>query len=658
MKQRENGNKQNHDRSRVSECPKSERSNGLPWMNYALFFVLSFVLLFIGGDGLCQFFWRSYFLYDVDFAAQTIGQPGGLAFYASLFLNQLFRLYEEPWLRWIPPFLLSIVLTVLPLWLRRCYGVVGKGEKAEENTKREEDLVVEVFSFVPSIAYLSYLFSVNYEIYAGFAKYLWTPLLGVFSFLAYFEIVGILKRKWQMAVVSLILLFLFPLLGMLALLPIVLFPSIKMKQKWGWSLRHAVVVKLLTMMAFVLVLPLFTWLVSSHYATFFDRSLFAPFPEPNWGVRFVPVVVMFGSLLLADFYTLRPFDSSKIGKKWGRWVVLSGVSLCATYPIACFSKEESRTYRLDMKLVRLTEKQEWREMIKTTKELTEISRIENAFRVIALSQTNQLAKQLFRIPLPFKPSPSESIHKPFYGIESSVCSAYLRLYASMFSVAEEMSMEDWVNKGPTNEKLKMFALLALLNEENGLAHRYVDIMKRAAGLSAVANQYEKYIGHKDEFYKENPSYKKLKEHQFTEVINLNAKEPLASYYIAYHQFRNDNMERRLLTDLYIRRLDWFLSDLQLMGATDYSGMPDCFKEAITLQAMSQNQLSLLGQFQIDGYTVHRVQSLVIEKEKNKDKKPSELARSFYPKYGGSYAYYCLFSNDIEEEMEKEDEKLE
>ena len=81
-----------------TSSPKANRlgeffaSEAFPWVARGVFFLVVFVILgFVYSDVLNLFFWRNYFLYDENFAIETIRQAGGLVLYLGRFLNQIFQ---------------------------------------------------------------------------------------------------------------------------------------------------------------------------------------------------------------------------------------------------------------------------------------------------------------------------------------------------------------------------------------------------------------------------------------------------------------------------------------------------------------------------------------------------------------------------------------
>jgi hypothetical protein len=90
----------------------------------------------------------------------------------------------------------------------------------------------------------------------------------------------------------------------------------------------------------------------------------------------------------------------------------------------------------------------------------------------------------------------------------------MNFFGSLFSAALQMNMERWVAYGETNEELERFLLLALLNGEKELATRYLNVMKKCAGMDSYSEKYERYIEKTDLLYKENEVYEKAFEKHF------------------------------------------------------------------------------------------------------------------------------------------------
>lgn len=584
----------------IQTAPKPNRltefvsSPAFPWVLRGLFFGVVFVLLgFVYEDVLLQYFERSYFLYDLSFAYDKIARSGGLLVYLSLFLNQLFA---HPI---VAALVIALLLTVLQCWISRWV----------------DDRYF--LNFLVPILLLFYFLDASYSIYWGVMAFMWTPLLGLFYTMGVAELLNWSTRKLGNEKIVfggalLLSVSTFPLLGIFSFLPNFFWSALK-KDKKGWI--------------FVALFFLMVWVVSECYHEHIVYALKAPFALQRG--RTFPWFGICASLIL-PFLTMVKME--KIKSYW------SIAGLLGLYAALFFyvSSPANVNFRLDMCLLSQTERQDWEGVKRKVSELDQVTHVQNSFRIIALANTDQLESQLFHFPLPYEEHPLND------GSGLFVSTAYVQLYASMFSVASQMNMEQWTMFGPSNAGLKMFALLSILTDNDRLARRYIAVMKKAAGLSEEAEKFETWLNDKAGFYHDNPSFFSLKNNQFVEDYDLNAKSHLAYLLLQHRKLNEENMERRLLANLYVRRLDGFLSDFSFVRPDKYSVWPQYYQEAFILKAMAVNNMQMLEKLPIDKKLIDKVTSLIRIVQRAGKKSMVELAREVYPKYQNMYSYYYLF----------------
>jgi hypothetical protein len=584
-----------------TSSPKANRlgeffaSEAFPWVARGVFFLVGLILLgFVYDDVLTQYFERSYFLYDSEFAKEKIFRSGGLLVYLSLFLNQLFAY----------PFVAALLVSLGLVFLQWGFSRwLGKSLFA---------------SYLPSVLLLFYLLDVRYAIYWGSVAYLWTPLLGLFFTLGVLELLRICfdnceKRSllWMGGAFCSVLFF--PLIGVFSFLPHVIFGVLK--RRWGW-------LGLLVGLYFFEV-----WFVSVFYHEHYLYSVRAPFALQNG--RLFPWFAIGASLVLPLLAI------GKCNQKKVCWDVFALFCLIGSL-FVYVSLPANVNFRTDMNLLCLTEKHEWKKVLGKVKGLDQLTHVQSSFRIIALANTGRLSSQLFNLPLPYKKHPEDD------GSELFVATAYVQLYASMFSVASQMNMEQWTMFGPSNAGLKMFVLLNILTDNDRLARRYIGVMKKSAGLADEAEKCENWVNDKVTFFQQHPEFMFLKNNQFVENLDVNAKSHLAYLLLSYRKLTEENMERRLLANLYIRSLDGFLQDFSMVRPDQYSVWPQYFQEAFILKALATNDLERLARLPIDKDLIHKVRMLVGVVQRAGDEDLSAVARRVYPKYRNMYSFYYLF----------------
>jgi hypothetical protein len=595
-----------------TSSPKANRlgeffaSEAFPWVARGVFFLVVFVILgFVYSDVLNLFFWRNYFLYDENFAIETIRQAGGLVLYLGRFLNQIFQ-YPV-----FAAFLLSVVLTVIQWWISVLY-----------NNKKG----MMVLTYIPSLTILLYLMQIKYDVYWAFEK---GYILGsVIGFLYTLLVVLIFRKigvdRHQLIIGGVLSLILYPLFGLFSLVPMVLV-AFAVKER-----------RLLWISFFFLLMIFFPFVSCRMFGEVYKHVVFSPIVDPYFSISFAISISGVFSLFAIAFISYYKTSSLKVEKCIFRVGLLLGTLGILGLVMSIYS---SSYFRSEVKLVRLTRGFEWKKILDEFEEGKAMTHTQNAYRVIALANTGGLQKKLFDIPLPFVPNQGATGTSPmlyFYN---------MNFFGSLFSAALQMNMERWVAYGETNEELERFLLLALLNGEKELATRYLNVMKKCAGMDFYSEKYERYIEKTDLLYKENEVYEKIKYHSFTQNCYLNSQDFFLFLYSQFDQIPLKNMERRLLVDLYAKNLDVFIRDLMAWSPSHYKKLPKYFQEAISIVAIQKKDGKYLKMFNVEEKIFNDVYALYSDVWKNKGKDIKVLSRELYPKYSNMYSYYYFFCVD-------------
>jgi hypothetical protein len=571
-----------------------------PWVARGIFFFFAFLLLGgMYGDALLRYFWESYFLYDGEFAKSVIFQPGGLFHYLGRYLNHYFY---YPWLGAAVYSLLLVVVQWLCCYLFDCKRRIA-------------------MSFIPSTLLLLYLILVSYNIYWRFEPGLiWTPLLGmlyILSVVLLYKKIGDSNLKLVAGMV--VSLLLFPSLGCFSLLPMIV---VVLQQKDKWKIWLPIIV------VGWLVVPL---VEKQFYCEYYTTILYEPLCPPFFHTIFALSVFALLSVVLLTVL-------QRIGweEKRGLTVALSVVFIVAVF--GTFFIPAIRTFRSESKMIRLTDEAEWKEVLETVKDAESITHTQNAFRVIALGQTNQLNKKLFDAPFPLNKF-SGGI-----GVDKIVFAVPLYFYSSFNSLALQMNMEIWTSFGEFNEGLKMFALMALMTDEDNLAKKYIVLMKKSAGLESIAKRYEQYLIDKSLMLKENPHLALVRKHQVSENVEVSVHTSYVNTYFAFDGFSADNVERRLLANLYAKELPNFVSELSYVGPRKYKVLPDYFQEAVVLYAILTQNNSVVKNFPIKQKIGDKVANIIkIIQSKGPDN-VDEAKNVLKKKYPNSYTYFYFFES--------------
>ncbi len=572
-----------------------------PWVLRCAFFLFSFILLgVVYSDALYQYFWQSYFLYDASYAWQAIDRPGGLMLYIGRFLNQLF---VHPA---IAAALISALLTLLQWWVGKLFG-----EKK-----------MPVLTYIPSLLILLFLMQVKYEIYWRFnIGCLWSPIIGMFYALAYYALyrkigTGTAAMVGGLAISTL----LFPIIGFYAYLPMLMVSTTK--EEWKIWLPATVAL----------------WIVAALLegrflmGAFFRQTVFAPIVDPYFTEIFIYEIIAALALILF------PILSKKEFKRRGKASMLILLTMFAI-PIYISAKESNRIFRSEMKMARLADEQDWKGILEDAEKFKNITHTQNAFRVIALANTNQLSQKLFDYPLPYYDRNDERT------IDMIISSTALYFHGSMFSAGLQMNMEKWTTFGETYEGLRYFPLFALINDEDKLAERYIEVMSKTGVMSNEAENLAECVGNPKKFEEKYPLYSVLKSREIHENITAHIGQSFALQYLNFSNIPMNIVERRLLADLYLKKLNYFVNDFCAIARNTTGRLPIYFQEAIVLWTMEHKSAELVKRFQVERPVAQRVQEIVRNAQKYGVEKRDQAAADLYPKYKNSYAYYYMFCRE-------------
>lgn len=571
-----------------------------PWVARGLFFIFSFLLLgAMYGDALIRYFWECYFLYDGEFAKSVIFQPGGLIHYLGRYLNHYFY---YPWLGAAIYSLLLVAVQWLCCYLFDCRKRIA-------------------MSFLPSTLLLLYLILVSYNIYWRFEPGLiWTPLLGtlyLLSVVLFYKKMG--ETNGLLIAGMVVSLLLFPFLGCFSLMPMII---VVLQQKDRWKIWLPIIV--------------FVWLVAplveqQFYCEYYTTILYEPLCSPFFHSIFALSVLALLSIALLAIL-------QRVGWKEKRGFTIALSAIFCVAVVGTIVSPAIRTFRSESKMIRLTEEAEWKEVLETIKDAESITHTQNAFRVIALGQTNQLNKRLFDAPFPL------SKFSGGIGVDKIVFAVPLYFYSSFNSLALQMNMEIWTSFGEFNGGLKMFALIALMNDEDELAKKYIRLMKKSAGLETVAERYERYVADKNLMLKENPHLELIKKHNVSENVEISVHTSYVNTYFAFDGFSADNVERRLLANLYVKELPNFVRELSYVGPRKYKVLPDYFQEAVVLYAILTQNKNIVKNFPIKQHIGDKVSNIIKIIQSKGPEKVDEAKEVLKKKYPNSYTYFYFFES--------------
>lgn len=572
------------------------------WVLRGVFFVYSFLLLgVLNYDILYQLFWKNYFLYNQVFYAQTMFQSGGLLIYIGRFLNQIFCC----------PIVAACIVSLLLVFLEYLISFLFDKESR-----------FKVLCFVPSFLLLHELTTVAYALYDQLEiSYFFAPLVGLFYVLSFYAAHLFLRnKKWCCYLFLIATALLFPWIGFYSLMAGFLIAL----DEYRKDNRIAMIVQ-------ILLCPLELWLTSYCYSERLSHVLWSPLPDTRFVELFVPALL---SVVLLFLFPLKNRVKSKMILS-----SLTSMAMMVGLIVALLlwnTNDSHNTFRKEMRLSRLCDEQDWHKLLKTINNKERITHTMNAYRVIALANTNGLGKDLFNQRMPFKTSPSE------YRSEITIFYPDIFLYSSFISVENTAVFEQWVTFGENYKLLKQLAFCAIINGEKELAYRYVNIMKEAPCLRSLANDLEKCIGNNDVLIEKFPYCKNILDNRLSQDVFLSVQYQFAENYKFYHQLDGINVERRLYADLFLGDIKAAVGDAKVASRV-VQYFPPCVQEAFVMMYLDTKNSDYMRQIPIDKNVAIRVQSLVNDFYAMKNPDRESVGEKLFARYGDMFSYYYLIN---------------
>lgn len=571
-----------------------------PWVERGCFFLLSVILLgVLYNDFLYQIFWRNYFLSNDVFTVETLNQPAGLLHYCGRFLNQ-FLFYPTP-----AAFAISVLLTLLQ-W---CISLLfDKEHKASFVT------------FIPSFLLLLSLVTIRYNIYFNIEiGFFFASVLGSFITIGVYALSRYLsKSTWKLIAASLFAIICHSAFGIYTVLPLMMIAS----EEWRDGNKKALPLA---------ILLFFTIPVITAKAIFYEtytHALLSPILDPFFKIS------SWSGIGIIITFTLLPLLPEK--KKFNLAKVSSAVIVAAMIGFIgnCFT-DKNTNFRSEMKMSRMCDQEDWNGILEAMPK--QVTHIQNAYRVIALNHANRINTELFSVKMPFIKNESPIAY------DMLVYYPDVFFHSSLLSLARHLNMEKWVTVGECNKGLDYFIILALMKDEDDLAKRYIDLMKQTFPLKERANKYESYLSNKNSFYMDHPLYSDIKQHEFKEDRNMSGHAHLTQSILKFKDVSVNNIERRLLAELYQKNINQFVSDMS-RAKVIYKSFPRYFQEAFVIKAAQTRNNSFLQIIPIEKSVIETVQNFSTDMMRygnNMEKAAEEL----FPKYGNTYTYYYTFNKD-------------
>lgn len=382
--------------------------------------------------------------------------------------------------------------------------------------------------------------------------------------------------------------------------------------------------------------------------------------EVSW-VMSIPLLVFAVCLLLAII--MRVVKKNKIRAPWRLVPLKNNVEvwglLLWLIVLFCGSIVGAMTYAYNDRLTAAMEvkmfHEDWDGMIRLANKAPHPTRTVAGLRALALNQNGQINSELFNYHYQYPNAHLKRINGDFDGgLDFIVIDC--NFSAGLTRAAYHEAMEQNVLEGPSVYRLKRMAQCAIINKENALARKYLDILKTVPFENEFVSKYEPMLDDYNLVLQDPWMTSALELEPLYDTFEQNYREPL---FLGYNLARTEGHSVRGLYNSLLAAL--YTKDMKAFGARIPSliqskiMVPQVFEEALVVENIKN--LAALQGANISPYVLQTMKNFLGEAFAGpaKDLTPKQKAKR-YKQYMGTYEYYYYFQNIPDENYIQPDDK--
>ena len=427
------------------------------------------------------------FFLTSDFAAETIGKPGGWLAYTASFLSSCFAL---PWLG---------ALLLLALTASYAY--------AQKAAFRIPAAVMGL-CWIPALALLLNYSRLGYMLYVlkspGLAFSMPLGMLFAAGLIGiYLRLRSIWSKAAWMIIVSMLLFYAVGAYALLASLAAFIYELFLFtKNRWRTSLP---VLLALPLSALLLPLALYEcgWLrrsLSTLYSLGLPDYLWTETERPLWypfllSAFFLLAFSAFAAYRRRKGSATRPARNGQVSSGRMRPHAIGACVLLlyvlSGYQVYAHTFRDDN-YRCILRMKHAVEENDWQTVLQSARDCDSIpTRLQVLYTRLALQKTQSGGDALFTYP--DGDTPYRTLRKHQY--LRLVGGRSLYYYYGKVNYAYRWCMEDLVEYGRRPDYLRYMAKCALVNGETALARKYLDLLRTVPFQSDFVSRYEGYLSH-------------------------------------------------------------------------------------------------------------------------------------------------------------------
>lgn len=301
----------------------------------------------------------------------------------------------------------------------------------------------------------------------------------------------------------------------------------------------------------------------------------------------IPVLVALLLLvltLICKFLPKRPVGAPTVGKPWGTLVAVA-VFVAISLTARMGHENDILTSRMQVRALNA----DWEGIMNDAASASRPSRAVAAYNACALVQTNQLLERMFDIAYDYSEVSLRSHEgSEEYGLFLTDCN----LYAGLTRVAYRCAMDHVVMNGPNVYMLKRMTLCALINGEDALAGKYLDILDGQMGEGDFVEKYRPYVGHRDVIEADPELSRIIAFKPDSPYYEQNYRSPaFLGYNLGLASGTDASLVTAIAACLYSKEVARCLPHIQFYAQRHGGQLPRCVQQAVAIMAMTRPEVA-------------------------------------------------------------------
>lgn len=324
---------------------------------------------------------------------------------------------------------------------------------------------------------------------------------------------------------------------------------------------------------------LYFWMLSLGLNLWYkeEPSLFVLIPV-------LTALLLLVATLVCKFLPKRAASVPTDSKPWGTLVAVA-VFVAVGLTARLGHENDILTSRMQIRTLQA----DWEGIMADAASASRPSRAVAAYNACALVQTDQLLERMFDLAYDY-PEVSLKGHEGSeeYGLFLTDCN----LYAGLTRVAYRCAMDHIVMNGPNVYMLKRMTLCALINGEEALANKYLDILAGQPFEGDFVEKYRPYVGHQDVIEADPELSRIIAFKPETSHYEQNYRSPaFLGYNLGLMSGTDASLVTAIAACLYSKEVPKCLPHIQFYARRHGGQLPICVQQAVAIMALTTPEVA-------------------------------------------------------------------